>query len=365
MSELTKDFVLLIVSSGALQGFLLGLLLVIKSRRSANWFLGLLLLYLSYASIIMIMFYTKYLVRIPHLAYTQSALIFLLPPTFYFYIKALAKNEVELKINYLLHLLPFLIFIVWAFPFYQESAIQKVQLLNSIYNSEALLNNLPYDKTIFHGAILVQSLLYTALILRLIIGAKNQSLEQHRVMRAFTIFWILMLVVFFARFFFFYQSQTSILIPGLISIGFYILSYWALQRGGFFSESLFSFRKYRKARIPPKKAQMLSKDLLRVIDRDVLFRDPNLTAAKLAEKISVTSHELSQIISQELNETFHDLINRKRVEDVKSKLVDKQFQNLSIEGIGFDSGFKSKSAFYSSFKKYTGKTPLEFRELKN
>jgi AraC-like DNA-binding protein len=54
-------------------------------------------------------------------------------------------------------------------------------------------------------------------------------------------------------------------------------------------------------------------------------------------------------------------VNNYRVEEAKGVLENPENDHLSIEGIGFDAGFKSRSAMYSAFKKQTGHTPGHFR----
>jgi len=49
------------------------------------------------------------------------------------------------------------------------------------------------------------------------------------------------------------------------------------------------------------------------------------------------------------------------VEDVKNKMSDPQYNNFSILGIAFESGFNSKSAFNRVFKNVTGITPSEYK----
>ena len=43
-------------------------------------------------------------------------------------------------------------------------------------------------------------------------------------------------------------------------------------------------------------------------------------------------------------------------------MLDKQYKHLTLEGIGYECGFNSKSSFYAVFKKYTQQTPSEFRK---
>jgi AraC-like DNA-binding protein len=49
------------------------------------------------------------------------------------------------------------------------------------------------------------------------------------------------------------------------------------------------------------------------------------------------------------------------VDEVKSRIGNPEFENLSLLGIAFDSGFNTKSAFNRVFKKMTGLTPSEYK----
>ena len=92
------------------------------------------------------------------------------------------------------------------------------------------------------------------------------------------------------------------------------------------------------------------------------YLDEELTLGKLAQRISTTDKKLSTLLNQHMNTTFYDLINKYRVDAVKEKLNSPEFANLTLLGIAFESGFKSKTSFNRIFKRETGLSPSDFKK---
>jgi AraC-like DNA-binding protein len=91
------------------------------------------------------------------------------------------------------------------------------------------------------------------------------------------------------------------------------------------------------------------------------YLEANLSLPELASKLEIPSHHLSRVINEQFGVNFFDFINQYRIEEVKSKIDNPEFENYSLLGIAFDSGFNTKSAFNRVFKKMTGFTPSEYK----
>ncbi|MGB5667868.1 MAG: AraC family transcriptional regulator [Maribacter sp.] len=92
------------------------------------------------------------------------------------------------------------------------------------------------------------------------------------------------------------------------------------------------------------------------------FMSAELTIIDLAEKLKEHPKRISTAINTVLNKNFNTYINQHRIKKAERLLKNESVENFSIEGIGKEVGFNSKSAFYSSFKKMTGMTPTEYKE---
>ncbi|MGB0524035.1 MAG: helix-turn-helix transcriptional regulator [Flammeovirgaceae bacterium] len=90
--------------------------------------------------------------------------------------------------------------------------------------------------------------------------------------------------------------------------------------------------------------------------------DPDLSRDAVAEKLGISSGYLSQIVNKATGKSFPEVINQYRVNAAKAMILDPEFRNYSLLAIGLEAGFKSKSTFYTSFKKETGFTPGEFKK---
>ena len=113
--------------------------------------------------------------------------------------------------------------------------------------------------------------------------------------------------------------------------------------------------KYNILRYDPKT------DLIRLMETDQPFTNPELTLTQLADCLDVSPHNLSEVINTRLNQNFFDFINHYRIQKIKTDMIDPTKQHLKLLSIAFDAGFNSKSSFNAIFKKSTHMTPSEYR----
>ena len=85
-----------------------------------------------------------------------------------------------------------------------------------------------------------------------------------------------------------------------------------------------------------------------------------LSLKKIAEMNGVSSTYLSTCFKQETGKNFVDYVNGKRVEQAKHML---KTTRLQIQTVAQHCGFLDVQYFAKVFKKYTGKTPREYRDL--
>lgn len=104
----------------------------------------------------------------------------------------------------------------------------------------------------------------------------------------------------------------------------------------------------------------LKQHVMTLIEKEQIYLDADLTSTKLAKRLHTNTNYVSILINSEFGINFANFINGYRVAHAKKLLVDPDYTHYTIETIALKSGFKSKSAFNSAFKKFTKQTPSEF-----
>jgi AraC-like DNA-binding protein len=87
-----------------------------------------------------------------------------------------------------------------------------------------------------------------------------------------------------------------------------------------------------------------------------------VTLDLIAEEVHLSAKYLSAMFVRETGMTFKDLLQKIRVQQACYML---RSGGLSFAEIADATGFCSQSHFNSVFKKYTGLTPREYRDLQN
>ena len=120
--------------------------------------------------------------------------------------------------------------------------------------------------------------------------------------------------------------------------------------------------KYQKSSLSEEQAAKIVDKVIKAIENDKLYLDPELTLQELSVRSNVQSYMISQSLSLVSGKNFYELVNGYRVETAKRLLISPEKRNLTILSIGFEAGFNSKTTFNTVFKKSTGLTPSEYQK---
>ncbi|MDW3196566.1 MAG: helix-turn-helix domain-containing protein [Cytophagales bacterium] len=99
--------------------------------------------------------------------------------------------------------------------------------------------------------------------------------------------------------------------------------------------------------------------ILKTLAQDRLYSQTDLNLKMLSQYTAIREEQLSFIFKHYYQKGFNQFINEYRIEKAIEKMENGESDRLSIEGIGIEVGFSSRTTFYRSFKRKTGKSPAE------
>lgn len=176
--------------------------------------------------------------------------------------------------------------------------------------------------------------------------------------------WLLAFYIFMGlsqwiRYIFADYPQLNLIVPMTASLHLYIVVMVGFNR----SISRKGVERHRKRAITfPRPFTDQKHQILHKIANEQYYLKEGLNISEVAVKLSLPAHELSTLLNEVIPGGFVVYINHLRVEHAKKLLADPQWTHLSMEGIGKESGFQSRSAFYHYFKQECQMTPLAFQK---
>ena len=283
-----------------------------------------------------------------------------LGPLLYLYVRHLVISDERSNSKVYLHFLPIIFNYLYNIPFYLRSADDKISFLHS---------GPEIDVLVFRFLYIVHFAVYTYLIFK-DLKIYNKTLKDgYSSIESRQLNWILYLglsilstmivhTVFIGKIFLInslFNIWETLIIMFLAFIGF--------THPLIFSDQEFIKQLIRidKPVLPIDRQKQYLKLIINYVESKKIFLDSQLNLNKFSKDLGIPVSYCSNVINSQLKKNFFDFINYYRIEEAKSRLVEKG-GNESILNIAFEVGFNSKSSFNSVFKKFVKKTPSQYRK---
>lgn len=299
-------------------------------------------------------------------------------PFLYFYTASLTNQHPYLRKHFAWHFIPVLLIYSVLIPFFLRSHNERLEVFAN--------HGAGYEWffMIHRILVLLSGVAYTLLslwLLRVHIGnVQNRFSQTEKV----NLLWLRYLiygvgVVWLAVF-----SGNDVIIFSLVALFVMLLGYFGIKQVGIFTQASSndtfilqdsssvttlddsttpeerSKGRYLKSTLSSEKITEIHSKLIRAMDEQKLFLNPELTIGQLAEAIAVHPNHLSQVINTKEAKTFYDFINAWRITEFKKIAAQPQNQKYTLLALAFECGFNSKTAFYRNFKNVTGQSPTQY-----
>ena len=367
---------------GLFLGFFLSYFFIKKSwnKNVPNLIMGFFILAITLSMLEGWLNYTRLIFKSLWLTNFAEPTNFIIAPLLYLFVVSQFK---KLKaVSYWLHFAPFIFWTIYCVFFYIQPEVFK-------YNSnvEVLQLNIPYVKTtrfisdnpmkirglvnILTGvSFVVYNLLIVIVLLK---KARDQKLnfwttsnKTLKSLRNSLYHFLIIIVIFITVKMIFKNDVGDYIIYIYLTFMLFMTAVQVTNRSNYFNEvSNFlevPVLKYQKSSLLEENKDIILKAIIHQMKEEKFFLKSTASLSGLSKEIRQSTHHVSQVINEKLEQTFFELIASYRVEEAKTILKSDLGKKLTIEEIAERVGYNSKSAFNTTFKKITSQTPSFYRD---
>jgi len=369
-----------------------------NNNKVANLLLIGIIALFSYYMLVKVLCGTKLIFDYPHFAQTYRPIPFLIWAAFYFYVKAMTNPSFRFQVKDCLHLIPFILYTLYLLPFFLADEFIKINSASTPLPTHYIL------AVVLQTILLLFYLIQSYRILRdhrrhiqdLFANIEKEKLNWLKnLLIVFGIIW----VAAFLKFIFGIGYTADFVIPPiLLCLTIYGVSFYALKQPEIFKNirietaligsedehtgspveskpanspqaeptlNVKHLPKYEYSSLKSRDLSAYGQKLIEYIKNDKPYINNELKLQHIASYLGLPPYQLSQVINTELKTNFYSLINQYRIEEAKRLLIDPDKQHLNILEIAFETGFNSKSAFNTAFKKNATMTPSQYKQAQN
>jgi len=297
--------------------------------------------------------------------------------SFYLYVLSICYANFRVKPIHLIHLIPFLAFnafMMWGIYFSDRPA--KIKFINGMNDMPLLQFFLFLFEALFQAYFIASFLAIRKAEKVYLENYTNSNISAFNALYKITILYYVLHFIVLIRWlvtYIFGIGEIRAWIVTVDGLAFLFCTCWylfvALNNPEFFRGVNSELKPIKKVVSEEKSSPEIDEEKNMQIDslkefmiKNKPYLDSSLTIQNLAEQVGMPVKELSALINLYMNKHFFDFINEYRIEKAKEILKDPTKKELTILEILYEVGFNSKSSFSTSFKKYTGTTPTDFRK---
>lgn len=323
-------------------------------------------------------------------------------PLFYLYADCLTTPCKSFKVTGWLHFLPSIIIALAMLPYWWLTNTERIDFVSTGLGHSESQWIITYITWIFRVGVFVfinlQFIIYLFFFQRLIkrhkksiqqVFAYTENINLRWLFNLFLGFFVFLFVLYSSRFFGIRDDVNHRIIfnIGFIAINLYIGIKGVIQPNvyslfknddqiaeslevnhlfpiGVTSEEIKEeVSKYSTSRLTDELRNQIKQELLEYMQKRQ-YHKLNFNIEDIAEALNTNTRYISQVINETFEMNFFNFVNKFRIDDAKEILQSKDSEKYTIEGVAKMVGFNSKSSFNGAFKKSTGYTPSEFKNLK-
>lgn len=340
--------------------------LIMGKRRKimADYVLAAWFLIIGLHLILFILFFSGSYVKFPYFLGYEVIFPFIHGPMLYVYVLYVTGRNPGKKI-WLLHFIPVLIVFLMIFKLLILSPWDRLSVYQSGNREYVFISRVLKYMMILSGIV------YVALSLFAVRKYTKRISNQYSNTEKINLNWLYYLIAGIALIWVAVIIRNDILIFSIVVLFIVVAAYFGISRVGILDLPIAADTidrkaadeetvKYQKNSPGDEAIMTIYEKLVDKMEKEKLYKDPELNLNYTAAVLDVHPNVLSQAINSIENKNFYDYINRQRIDEFKRIAVLPENEKFTILSLAFESGFNSKTSFNRNFKKYMNCSPREF-----